>query len=166
MTRLYVHAHSVEDNTPILHHTILVMMGITIVALAMAQSISRTLHLFLINLLLARLFMTLGDYEVFIVGTSAVLVVVSSEQHRPPLYLCRVFLWIYAVGAVARLWNFVALSLSVLAIVRFGKKTISLLYAAVIITILWIIPIGMGLYILLPYMFETQFACPGCSLFP
>ena len=53
---------------PILHHTILVMMGITIVAiaLAMAQSISRTLCLFLINLLLARLFMTLGDYEVFI----------------------------------------------------------------------------------------------------
>ena len=144
MTRLYVHAHSVEDNTPILHHTILVMMGITIVALAMAQSISRTLHLFLINLLLARLFMTLGDYEVFIVGTSAVLVVVSSEQHRPPLYLCRVFLWIYAVGAVARLWNFVALSLSVMAIVQCGKKTISLLNAAVIITILWIIPNWYG----------------------
>ena len=132
-----------------------VMMGITVVALAMAQSIPRPLRLFLINLLLAGLFMALG--VVFIVGTSTVLVVVGSEQPRPPRYLCRVYLWIFGVGAVARPWNLAAFSLSVLAIVRFEKKTITLCYAAVIITILWIVPIAINTFVLFPYAFEAQF---------
>ena len=66
-----------------------VVTGLTVIAIAVAQSIPRTLRLFLINLLLAGLFMALG--AVFSGGTSAVLVVVSSEQPRPPQYLCRVF---------------------------------------------------------------------------
>ena len=140
-----------------------VVTGLTVVALAMAQSIPRTLRLFLINLLLAGLFMALGG--VFLGGTSTVLVVVSSELPRPPLYLCRVFLWIYAVGSVERLWNLAAFSLSVLAIVRFGKKTISLLYAAVIITILWIGPIAASLFIMLPYVYDAQFV-NGVACFP
>ena len=140
-----------------------VVMGITVVALAMAQSIPRTLRLFLINLLLAGLFMALG--AVLLGGTSAVLVVVGSEQPRPPQYLCRVYLWMISVGAVARLWNLAAFSLSVLAIVRFGKKTITLRYAAVIITILWIVPIAICLFILLPNVFEAQFV-NGVACFP
>ena len=140
-----------------------VVMGITVVALAMAQSIPRTLCLFLVNLLLAGLLMALG--AVLLGGTSAVLVVVGSEQPRPPLYLCRVYLWIFGVGAVARLWNLAAFSLSVLAIVRFGKTAITLRYAAVIITILWIAPIAICLYILLPYVFGAQFV-QGVACFP
>ena len=140
-----------------------VMMGITVVALAMAQSIPKTLRLFLINLLLAGLFVGLG--LVFIVGTSAVLVLVGSEPPRPPRYLCKVYMWMIGVGMVARLWNVAAFSLSVLAIVRFGKKTITLRYAAVIITILWIAPIAIGLYIVLPYVFEAQFV-QGVACFP
>ena len=130
------------------------VMGITVVALALAKSIPRTLCLFLINLLLAGLVMGLG--VVFIVSTSATLVVLGSEHPRPPQYLCRVYLWTYAVGAVARLWNLAAFSLSVLAIVRFGKKTISLHCAAVILTILWLAPIAICLYVLLPFVFEAQ----------
>ena len=140
-----------------------VMMGITVAALTMAQSIPQPLRLFLINLLLAGLFMTLG--EVFIVGTSAVLVAVGSEQPRPPQYLCRVYLWIFCVVSVARLWNLAAFSLSVLAIVRFGKKTITLRYATVIITILWIGPIAISTFILFPYVFEAQFV-QGVACFP
>ena len=140
-----------------------VVMGITVVALAMAQSIPRPLRLFLINLLLAGLFMALG--VVFIVGTSAVLVLVGSEPPRPPRYLCRVYIWMISVGAVARLWNLAAFSLSVLAIVRFGKRSISLCYAAVIITILWIVPIAISLYMVLPYVFEAQFV-HGVACFP
>ena len=139
------------------------VMGITLVALAMAKSIPRTLRLFLINLLLAGLFMGFGG--IFIVGTSATLVVLGSEHPRPPRYLCRVYMWMYAVGAVARLWNLAAFSLSVLAIVRFGKKTVSPHCAAVIVTILWLAPIAVSLYILLPSVFEAQFT-QGVACFP
>ena len=91
-----------------------------------------------------------GIGGILIVGTFAALAVLGSEHPRPPQYLCRVYMWTYAVGAVARLWNLTAFSLSVLAIVWFGKKTISLHCAAVILTILWLAPIAISLYILLP----------------
>ena len=132
-----------------------VVMGITAVALAMARSIPRPLRVFLINLLLAGLLVVLGS--VFIAVTSAVLVVLGSEHPRPPRYLCRVFVWTYGMGSVARLWNLAAFSLSVLAIVRFGKKTISLHCAAGIIMILWLGPTAVCLYLLIPFVFEVQF---------
>ena len=91
------------------------VIGITAVALGRAQSIPRPLRLFLINLLVAGLFMGLG--VVFIVGTSVVLVVVGPEHLRPPQYLCRVYMWMISVGAAARLWNLAAFALSILAIV-------------------------------------------------
>ena len=131
-----------------------VLMGITAVALAMARSIPRPLRLFLINLLLSGLVMGLG--VVFIVGTSAVLVLLGPEHPRPPLYLCRVYLWLFCVGSAARPWSLAAFSLFVLAIVRFGKKTISLHCAAGIITILWLVPIAACFYILIPYVYGVQ----------
>ena len=140
-----------------------VVIGLMVIALAMARSIPRPLRLFLINLLLAGLVLAVG--MVFLTTTSAVLVVADSAQPRPPLYLCRVYLLMTSVGVVARLWNLAAFSLSVLAIVRFGKKTITLRYAAVIITILWIVPIAICLSILFPYVFEAQFV-NGVACFP
>ena len=140
-----------------------VVMGVIVVAIGRARSIPRSLQLFLINLLLAGLVMGLGVF--FIVVTSAVLVVMGPEQPRPPRYLCRVCLWLFGVGSVARLWSLAAFSLSVLAIVRFGKKTISLLYAAVIITTLWIASIAICLYFMIPYVFEAQFV-HGVACFP
>ena len=140
-----------------------VVVGVTAVTLGRARSIPQPLRLFLINLLLAGLLLALG--AVFIGVTSAVLVVMGPEQTRPPWYLCRVCLWLFGAGSVARLWSLAAFSLSVMAIVRFGKKTISLLYAAVIIDTLWIASIALSLYIVLPYVYEVQFV-HGVACFP
>ena len=140
-----------------------VVMGVTAIALVMVRSIARPLQLFLINLLLAGLFVAMC--MILIAVTSAVLVAVGPEQPRPPLYLCRVCLWMYGMGSAARLLNLAAFSLSVLAIVRFGKKTISLLHAAVIIPILWLVPIAVSFYIVLPYVYEVQLV-HGVACFP
>ncbi len=140
-----------------------VMMGVTVVALGRARSIPRPLRLFLINLLLAGLVKGLG---MLLLGvTSAVLVAVGPEQPRPPLYLCRVYLLIGSTAVVVRLWSLAAFALSVLAIVRFGKKTISLLHAAVIITILWLVPIAISFYSVLPYVYKVLFV-DGVACFP
>ena len=40
---------------------------------------------------------------------------------------------------------------------RFNKKTISVLSAAVILITLWLVPMAICLYILLPYVYEAQF---------
>ena len=140
-----------------------VINGLLVVPLTLAPSLPQPFRLFLINLLLAGLVVAMA--LVFSMGTSAVLVAVGPEHPRPPLYLCRVYLWLYAGGAMARLWNLAAFSLFVLAVVRFGKKTISKCSAALIITILWIVPWFVSLYVLLPYVFEVQFV-DGVGCFP
>ena len=140
-----------------------VVMGVTAIALVTVRSIAQPLQLILINLLLAGLVM--GLCVVFIVGTSVALVAVGPEQPRPPLYLCRVYLLMASTAVVVRQWSLAAFALSVLAIVRFGKKTISLLNAAVVIAILWLVPIAINLYIVLPYVYEVQFV-HGVACFP
>ena len=140
-----------------------VVIAFTLFALTMARSIPQLLRIFLINLLLAGLVVAVGI--IITVLTSAVLVAVGPEQHRPPLYLCRVYLWVYGTGVVARLWNLAAFSFFVFAIVRFGKKTISKRYAALVLHILWIAPLLINLFILLPFVYEVQFD-DGVACFP
>ena len=140
-----------------------VINGLLIVPIAMAHSIPRPLRLFLINLLLAGLVVAFS--VMLSMGTSAVLVAMTSNHPTPPLYLCRVYLWLYAGGAVTRQWSLAAFSLSVLAVVQFGKKTISKCSAAVIITTLWIVPWILSIYILLPYVYEKQLI-DGVGCFP
>ena len=138
------------------------LIGFTILALLMATSIPRPVRLFLTNLLLSGLLVAVS--LVFMVGTSATLIAVSTHLHIPQ-YLCRVYVWAFGTGVVARLWSLGAFSFSILAIVRFSKKTISMWSAVVIIIILWLVPMILSLYILLPYVFEEQFV-HGVACFP
>ena len=130
------------------------MIGFTIVALFKANSVPTPVRLYLINLLFAGLIVALT--AIFILITSAVLVLVSSNNPRP-LYLCRVYLWLFATGAVTRLWSLAAFSLSTMAIVLFSKKTINKWSAVVIVFSLWIAPMLLSLYILFPNVYEVQF---------
>ena len=138
------------------------MIGFTILALMKATSIPGPVRLFLINLLLAGLLVAVA--LMFMVGTSTVLINLSLNHPRP-LYLCRVYLWVLGTVGVARLWNLAAFSFSILAIVRFSKKTISVWSAAVVILILWLVPMAISLYVLLPYVYEAQFV-HGVACFP
>ena len=138
------------------------MIGFTILSLLKATSIPGPVRLFLINLLLAGLLVAVA--LMFMVGSSAVLINVSSNHPRPR-YLCRVYLWAFGTGVVARLWSLAAFSLSIYAIVRFSKKTISVWSAGVILIILWLVPMAISLYILLPCMYEVQFL-HGVACFP
>ena len=139
------------------------MVVLAIVPLAMAQSILRPLRLFLINLLLANLAVAVST--VMLVGTSIVLIAVDPEQPRPPQYLCRMSLWLFLVGTAAKLWSLAAFSLSVLAIVRFGKKTISKCYAAIFIAIIWTVPFIITFFAFSPYIAEAHYLS-GVACFP
>ena len=138
------------------------LMGITFLSLLMARSVPRPLRLFLINLLLAGLLVVV--IMLLILCTSTVLIAVSA--HYPgPRYLCKVYLWVLGTGVVVRLWSLTAFSSSILGIVRFGKKTISWWCAAVTILILWLVPVTINLYVMLPYVFEAQFV-HGVACYP
>ena len=130
------------------------MIGFTIVALFKANAVPTPVRLYLINLLFAGLLVALT--LIFISITSAVFVVVSSNHPRPR-YLCRVCLWAFGTSTATRLWSLAAFSLSTMAIVLFSKKTIHKWSAAVIVFSLWIMPMILSLYILLPYVYEVQF---------
>ena len=138
------------------------MLGFTILTVVMAASIPRPVRLFLINLLLGGL--VVAVIMVFILTTSVALIDMDM-QPSTPRYLCRVYLWVFATGGVARLWSLAAFSFAILCIVRFGKKTIAVWSAAVVIAVLWLIPMVLSLYLLLPYVFEAQFV-DGVACFP
>ena len=130
------------------------MIGFTIVALFKANAVPTPVRLYLINLLLAGLIVALT--AIFSTITPAIHVLVSSNDPRP-LYLCRIYLWAFYTSSVTRFWSLAAYSLSTLAIVLFSKKTINKWSAAVIVLSLWIAPMILSLFILLPYVFEAQF---------
>ena len=114
------------------------MIGFTIVALLKATPVAGTVRLLLVNLLFAALLMAVA--LMLAVSTSVALVNVSSSvpQQR---YLCRVYLWAFGAGTAARLWSLATFSLSILAIVRFGKKTLGMWWCAAVVTAaLWLIP--------------------------
>ena len=138
------------------------MIGFTIVTLFKANAVPAPVRLYLINLLFAGLIVAVT--AIFILITSAVFVLVSSNHPRPR-HLCRVYLWVFATGLVTRLWSLAAFSLSTLAIVIFSKKTINKWIAAVIVLTLWLVPMLLSLYIMLPYAFEAQFI-HGVACFP
>ena len=138
------------------------MMGLTILALLRATSIPRTVCLFLVNLLFAGLLMAVA--LMFAVSTSAVLINVNSSHPRPR-YLCRVYFWAFSTGTAARLWSLAAFSLSILAIVKFSKRTIATWSATVTIAALWIGSMILCFYSMLPYIFEAQFL-HGVACFP
>ena len=130
------------------------MFGFTIVALFKANAVPAPVRLYLINLLFAGLIGAMT--AMFSLITSALFVVVSSNHPRP-LYLCRAYLWAFGTSTVTRLWSLAAFSLSTLAIVIFSKKTIHNWSAAVIVLILWIVPMILSLYLLFPNVYEVQF---------
>ena len=138
------------------------MMGLTILALLKATSIPRTVCLFLVNLLFAGLLMAV--VLMFVVSTSAVLINVNSSHPRPR-YLCRVYFWAFSSATAARMWSLAALSLSILAIVRFSKRTIATRSAAITIAALWIGSMILCFYSMVPYIFEAQFL-HGVACFP
>ena len=138
------------------------MIGFTIVVLFKANAVPTPVRLYLINLLFAGFIVALA--AIFGTITSAIHVLVSSNNPRP-LYLCRVYLWAFGTSTVTRLWSLAAFSLSTLAIVLFSKKTINKWSAAVIVLSLWIAPMLLSLYILLPYVYEVQFI-HGVACYP
>ena len=138
------------------------MMGFTILALLKGTSIPGLIRLFLVNLLLSGLLVAVA--LMFVVVTSTVLIAVGLNDPRPR-YLCRVYLWAFGSGVVARLWSLAAFSFSILAIVRFGKKTITKWSAAVILLALWLVPMILSIYTMLPYVYEAQFV-HGVACFP
>ena len=137
-------------------------IGITFLSLLLAKSVPRPLRLFLINLLLAGLLVVV--IVLLFLCTSITLIAVSA-QYPGPRYLCRVYLWVFGTGVMVRLWSLTAFSFSILGIVRFGKKTISWWSAAVIILVLWLAPMTLSLYVMLPFVFEAQFV-HGVACFP
>ena len=138
------------------------MIGFTIVALFKANAVPTPVRLYLINLLFAGLILALT--AMFALITSAVFVLVSSNHPRPR-YLCRVYMWLFTTALVTRLCSLAAFSLSTLAIVIFSKKTINKWIAAIIVLTLWLVPMLLSLYIMLPYAFEAQFI-HGVACFP
>ena len=141
-----------------------VMTGFTIIALLMATSVPRPVRLFLINFLIAGL---QTAASLVMIDITSIAFINMSALHPGPLhlYMCRVYLWGFVTSTATQLWSLAAFSFTILAILRFGKKTISLHCAAVIISILWLGPMIVSICVFIHYVYEVQFV-HGVVCFP
>ena len=134
---------------------------LTIAALCMAQTMSKHLRIFLINILVGVLVM--GGAFLFLNALSFILV--FAETELPPIFLCQALYYILTVGTYSRPLNLSLYSVVVLVIVRFGKKDWKMLYTGLSIAILWLIVLAINTFAIVPLVTVVQYF-EGVACFP
>ena len=139
-------------------------LGLAILAttlLCKVTSVAKILRILLISLLLSEMIVILFCGSI---GIIAVMLNLTSIQ-PPNLSLCRVILWGYVVGTFTRLFNLAAFSLIVLLIVRYHKRQFKPLTIALCLAFVWIMPVILNLYQMVPPIYEVQYF-DGVACFP
>ena len=134
---------------------------LTIAALCMAQTMSKHLRIFLINILVGVLVMGIA----FLLLTALSVILVLAKPKLPPIYFCYVVYYVFGVGALSRPLNLTLYSLVVLITVRFGKKDWKMLYSGLSLAILWLVLLAISIIFLVPSVTAVQYF-EGVACFP
>ena len=130
----------------------------TITALCVAHSVIKLMRIFLINLLVPSVILSL------IGGLYALYGLTLNFTSLPPdLKFCRFLVWAYSVGAVARLYSLAGFSIVVLLIVRYNKKEMKVLYIVLFLALIWCVSNLLNVHYLVtpifPVMYYNGVAC-------
>ncbi len=134
---------------------------LTIAALCMAQTMSKHLRIFLINILVGVLVMGIA----FVLFTTLSVILVFAKPKLPPIYFCHVVAYTLGVGVFSRPLNLALYSLVVLITVRFGQKDWKILYSGLAVAINWLVVLVITLTYLPPSMAAVQYF-DGVACFP
>ena len=140
---------------------IIVAYVLTIATLCSVRSMAKTLQIFLINLLCAGL----ATAVIAVTYALSALVVSWADVQEPSLAFCRLMVWAYSAGAIARLFSMAAFSVAVLLVVRYSVKALK--YAPIVLTLvlLWLGAILLNTHILVPPIYAVQYV-DGVACFP
>ena len=140
---------------------IIVAYMLTLATLCSIKSVAKTIQIFLINLLSAGLAtaITTTAYPL------TALVVNWAEIKEPSLPFCRFAVWIYAVGAIARLFNVAAFSVAVLLVVKYSVRALKCAPITIAIILLWSGAIFLNTHVLIPQIYAVQYV-DGVACFP
>ena len=129
------------------------LIVITIAALCAAHSVAKLVRVFLINLLVAGLVMTL------FAGCIGFLPIILSfaSTRPPPLEFCRFLSYGLGVGCVARLYSLTAFAVIVLLIVKYNITKIKAVRIFLLLLAFWLIPVVLNSHILVPPIFAVQY---------
>ena len=126
---------------------------ITIAALCAAHSVAKLVRVFLINLLVAGLVMTVFAGSI----AFSAIILSFALTHPPPLEFCRFLSYGLGVGCVARLYSLTAFSVIVLLIVKYNIKNIKAVRIFLLLLAFWLIPVLLNSHILVPPIFAIQY---------
>ena len=133
--------------------TVIVLNVTIITALCVAQSVSKLMRIFLINLLVAGVIVALIGIGFILSG----LVLNFTSLPPPDLGFCRFLVWGYSVGAISRLYCLAGFSIVVLLIVRYNKKEMKVLYIMIFLALIWCVSILLNTHILVPPIYAVQY---------
>ena len=131
---------------------ILLLFVGTIILLCKAHSVVRILQIFLVNLLVAGLVITL----VTIVFAMVTLILGYSSAVLPDLF-CRFLIWGFLSGITARLYSLATFSLIVLSIVRYHKRDIKTAYIISLLVLIWLVSLLLNVYTFIPEVYGVQY---------
>ena len=139
-----------------------IVLNVTVItALCVARSVSKLMKIFLVNLLVAGVIVTL--IGVFFVLSGLILNFTSLPP--PDLGFCRFLVWGYGTGVITRLYCLSGFSIVVLLIVRYNKKELKTLHIVLFLALIWCVSILLNTHLLVPPIFAVQYY-NGVACFP
>jgi hypothetical protein len=134
------------------------------VALVRAKQVPLALRIFLVNLLMAGFVLSCASVLIL---TTALALAANVALPAPHHAYCHVLLWLYGVGAVARLWGLTMYSLAVFVTVKYGKTKIKMCHIVVALFAIWIFSAFINLHTLMAVdvVYVVQYS-GGVACFP
>ena len=134
------------------------------VALVKTKEVPFPLRIFLVNLLMAGF--VLACCMLLTIATAAALGA-SADLISPNVVFCHILLWLYGVGAVARLWGLVAYSLAVFVIIKYGKMKLKLSHITASLVVVWAFSMLINVHVLVPVdvVYAVEYS-GGAACFP
>ena len=133
----------------------------TLTAVCSVQKMARTLRMILASLMIAGLVVAISTLTELLIPITLMLLNVQD----PPLSFCRLVLWAYAVGAIAKPFNTAAFSVAVLLVVRYGIVAANKVRIVTFLVLLWLGAILLNTHVLVPPIYAVQYV-DGVACFP
>ena len=132
----------------------------TIIALCTARAVAKGLRMYLISALVSGILINTSS---ILMGLIALVTVFSGAPPPPPL-LCHFFIWVYNSVQSARCFSVVGYFIMVLAVVRYRKKNMKVLYIILSLCFVWGISLLVTIQYQVPQVYAVRFIAGAVCL--
>ena len=140
---------------------VIVFIVVTLLPVLFTNSLPKPLRFLLGNQLLGGLLVATAAC---MIGTTG-LVLVFIGHGKGSIFLCRIFTYIYGVGAIVRMWSMSVYSVVILLIIVYSRAKIKLWATVITIIVIWVFAGVINVYTFIPQVYAVHYV-GGTACFP